>query len=577
MPSFKIRRRQSKYKQVLKNDFDIEYSNEPTKNIMIGNAGLVSGIKYEQLAQLLTEYGKVDSLVMIPGKSYSFVVYSTVNEATEAFDSINGILKLDNMDGPLFLVYTSSGKSLKNRRVKHYGYEFRYDNNNVDKDSPLDEAVPDECGFIVDRLQNLGYPLTWVPDQLTVNQYQKGQGIPSHIDTHSAFESPLLSLSLGSDVVMEFRRGNLYVPIMLPRRSILIMDGDARYAWTHGITPRTMDVVRVEGGLSVRERGVRTSFTLRRVRRGQCNCDFPLTCDSQQVTISDTQASQLEAEYVHEVYNNIADHFSETRTKVWPNVKQFLMLFDAGSVIVDAGCGNGKYFGVNRAVYQVGFDRSEGLAGITHSRGFEVFVSDCLSLPLRDNVADGIISVAVVHHLSTAARREQALREMSRVLMPGGRALVTVWAKDQTKQSKTAYLKQDRKNRRGCDRSEKISQAREVAENRIHQCEKSVKESTSEKPLEFYTSVDSPNITNNDFKLPIHTARTEFQHQDVFVPWKVKSKNAEEKKEAVFLRYYHVFEENELVKLCNKIEGINVLDSYYTEGNWCVIFQKDEK
>lgn len=28
-------------------------------------------------------------------------------------------------------------KALKHRRVKHYGYEFRYDNNNVDKDKPL--------------------------------------------------------------------------------------------------------------------------------------------------------------------------------------------------------------------------------------------------------------------------------------------------------------------------------------------------------------------------------------------------------------------------------------------------------
>lgn len=28
-------------------------------------------------------------------------------------------------------------KAMKHRRVKHYGFEFRYDNNNVDKDKPL--------------------------------------------------------------------------------------------------------------------------------------------------------------------------------------------------------------------------------------------------------------------------------------------------------------------------------------------------------------------------------------------------------------------------------------------------------
>lgn len=28
-------------------------------------------------------------------------------------------------------------KSLKHRRVKHFGYEFHYENNNVDKNKPL--------------------------------------------------------------------------------------------------------------------------------------------------------------------------------------------------------------------------------------------------------------------------------------------------------------------------------------------------------------------------------------------------------------------------------------------------------
>lgn len=28
-------------------------------------------------------------------------------------------------------------KSLKHRRVKHFGYEFHYENNNIDKDKPL--------------------------------------------------------------------------------------------------------------------------------------------------------------------------------------------------------------------------------------------------------------------------------------------------------------------------------------------------------------------------------------------------------------------------------------------------------
>lgn len=34
-------------------------------------------------------------------------------------------------------MFISARRELRHRRVKHYGYEFRYDNNNVDKDKPL--------------------------------------------------------------------------------------------------------------------------------------------------------------------------------------------------------------------------------------------------------------------------------------------------------------------------------------------------------------------------------------------------------------------------------------------------------
>lgn len=36
----------------------------------------------------------------------------------------------------LSFLYTVQ-KSLKHRRVKHFGYEFHYENNSVDKDKPL--------------------------------------------------------------------------------------------------------------------------------------------------------------------------------------------------------------------------------------------------------------------------------------------------------------------------------------------------------------------------------------------------------------------------------------------------------
>jgi len=61
-------------------------------------------------------------------------------------------------------------------------------------------------------------------------------GIPPHVDTHSAFEDPILSLSLGSSVLMEFRhQDGRAIPVLLPRRSLLIMSEEARYE--HNVTP----------------------------------------------------------------------------------------------------------------------------------------------------------------------------------------------------------------------------------------------------------------------------------------------------------------------------------------------------
>lgn len=53
------------------------------------------------------------------------------------------------------------------------------------------------------------------------------------------------------------------------------------------------------------------------------------------------------------VYDEIANHFSETRHKPWPNVENFIRSFLPGSIFIDVGCGNGKYLGLNASIYQV--------------------------------------------------------------------------------------------------------------------------------------------------------------------------------------------------------------------------------
>ncbi|KAJ5562307.1 hypothetical protein N7535_003240 [Penicillium sp. DV-2018c] len=160
-----------------------------------------------------------------------------------------------------------------------------------------------------------------------------------------------------------------------------------------------------------------------------------------------------EHQNVHQVYQEIAQHFSATRYKPWPIVEQFLKGLSPGSVGLDVGCGNGKNLMVNRDVFIVASDRSENLARIAlKHQPHSTVVADILDLPHRDGHFDFAISIAVVHHLSTPARRVQAVAEMLRTLRPGsetqegGKVLIYAWALEQ-KNSRRGWDKGDEQDR----------------------------------------------------------------------------------------------------------------------------------
>lgn len=81
------------------------------------------------------------------------------------------------------------------------------------------------------------------PDQLIVNEYMPGQGIANHIDCEPCFGDTIISLSLGSKVIMNLtnRSTKEVVPIILEPRSALLLRGASRYDWMHGIIGRKTD------------------------------------------------------------------------------------------------------------------------------------------------------------------------------------------------------------------------------------------------------------------------------------------------------------------------------------------------
>ncbi|XP_050986435.1 alkylated DNA repair protein alkB homolog 8 isoform X2 [Labeo rohita] len=616
----KLLRRQIKASHTLLKHEGISTVSHPTKHLVVSNGGLGNGVSREALLEVLKEAGQ-NAYTLLNGRALqchdqSVTLYFSYVEKVDSDRSAScalppGLSVLEDFVSPeeeLQLLQTvdwmpdtddvTVQKALKHRRVKHYGYEFRYDNNNVDKDKPLPGGLPAECDALLQRCLADGH-ISVLPDQLTVNQYQSGQGIPPHVDTHSAFEDTILSLSLGAKTVMDFKHPDgRSVAVVLPERSLLVMKGESRYLWTHGITPRKFDVVPVSeaGGsgvmtsdlsnLTLSRRGTRTSLTFRKIRHTPCNCAYPSVCDSQRppsppsVPVAEGDACRLEAQYVHQVYEEISSHFSSTRHSPWPQVRDFLLSLPPGSILADVGCGNGKYLGINPEVMSVGCDRSANLVQICIERGYEAFVSDALSVPLRSGGCDACISIAVIHHFSTQERRQAAIRELVRLLKVGGRALIYVWAMEQEyNNKKSKYLKE-----RTTETSMESSEELKTEENKSKPQEEQDRKLSSDVKCteDGFGSMTQPRIH-------IHTNRTAFVSQDLLVPWHLKS-NADKNKGAasgstkgpmdntsqgpVFHRYYHVFQQGELEDMCCGVTGVKVLRSYHDQGNWCVELEK---
>ncbi|XP_053167471.1 alkylated DNA repair protein alkB homolog 8 isoform X2 [Hemicordylus capensis] len=613
----KLRQKQMKARHTLLKHEGIECVSYPTESLVVANGGLGNGVNRRQLLCVVEECGPVEALLMPPNKPYSFVRYGTIEDSKRAYDSLNGkeILSEDcSQNVVLYLSFVGKvswedmaptalppGLRVIEELVSPEEERELLESINWTEDEVISNGLPDICNTLLAKCLEMGY-IKHKPDQLTINQYEPGQGIPSHIDTHSAFEDEIISLSLGAEIVMDFKHPDgCAAAIMLPQRSLLVMTGESRYLWTHGITPRKFDVVQASkgqnigtvtadiGDLTLSKRGRRTSFTFRKVRRSPCNCSYPSVCDSQHkdtapmFPANEREASMLEEKFVHEVYEEIARHFSSTRHSPWPRVVEFLRALPCGAIVADVGCGNGKYLGVSPNLYMFGCDRSKNLVDICGVKGFQAFVCDVLSVPIRSGSCDACISIAVIHHFSTAERRLASLRELVRLLRPGGKALVYVWAMEQEyNKQKSKYLKEKR-----------------ACKGKVEEIDTSAMKAADDNDCQ--GSVD-PNEDVSQYKgrccnvtqvahsnLPVHTNRTSFDSQDLLVPWHLKDGTKQKAGHAnshlaspadshtlspVFHRYYHVFCEGELEQACKALDGIKVQKSYYDQGNWCVVLEK---
>lgn len=261
--------------------------------------------------------------------------------------------------------------------------------------------------------------------------------------------------------------------------------------------------------------------------------------------LTEKVGEELERDYVKSTYDNIAEEFSGTRYKKWPKVDAFLRALPTGSLLLDVGCGNGKYLD-NPNTINIGCDLSLNLLTICRRKGFQVVNCDMMRLPFRTEVFDSVICIAALHHIVTSSRRQKCLEGMLDLMLDRpSKLLVQVWSFEQELNSDNPYLKRNKPIKSQEDREEESR--REVT------------------------------LNETKLKVPVHKNRTPFVDQDLLVPFKIKRSDPKSSAVDEYLRYYHVFKEKELDSMIEQIPNCKAIESYYDRGNWCSVIEKDSK
>ena len=428
-------------------------------------------------------------------------------------------------------------------------------------------------------------------NQVTVNHYKPGEGIGSHVDTPSAFADGLISISLNSGIVMEFRhvkdpkqRKKL---VYLPPRSMLLMSKDARYDWEHMIVTRMTDT---HNGV-VLPRKLRVSLTLRTALSEDGTSFLPLVesnryppvwgeqpnMTSESTTennivptsINELATPACERDHVHKVYDAIATQWHHTRGKrgvLWPGATQFLQRLLPGSIVADVGCGDGKYFPAiwEAGSFVIGSDISEPLLRTAihdktsdevipencrvsdhrqHLRNYPaVIVADCMSVPLRTSSCDAAICIAVLHHLSTLARRKRCIEELVRIVKPGGMVNVQAWALEQEDGSRRKFASND------------------------------VFVPFNAQPKYLKLNGSGTDCKTND-SVSVDSRSPNVKSTAQMYSEALNAEYDEGKGLVVFQRYCHLYRLGELEEIVAEVAGAVLVDSGFESGNYFIIFQ----
>ena len=149
-----------------------------------------------------------------------------------------------------------------------------------------------------------------------------------------------------------------------------------------------------------------------------------------EISRSEFEALHTPAERLIADENNVARYLNPPRDTAYPLEYSYSLLGDvSGRAILDFGCGSGEnsLLLARRGARVIGVDISTALLSLASRRlalngvgaTATFIVGSAHDLPLPDNSVDGVLGIAILHHLDLKA----AAREVRRVLKPGGVAI----------------------------------------------------------------------------------------------------------------------------------------------------------
>ena len=148
-------------------------------------------------------------------------------------------LTTDEHDALVAAIDAGEWSAALRRRTQHFAWRYSYDRRPLSFEQDYLGELP---GFLRGLANRVAPAFDgFAPDQAIVNEYlpasggRPAQGISAHVDHVKNFGPVVVSVSLLSPADMVFERAGQRDTMRLEPRSLLVMEGDARYRWTHAI------------------------------------------------------------------------------------------------------------------------------------------------------------------------------------------------------------------------------------------------------------------------------------------------------------------------------------------------------